>query len=241
VSNQLSFGITGELCTQQQYQIFGLNCNRNNPAPKPIREIAVQDRINATNEISQSLSNGSSDLVLSISEEYLNRMLSTTIQAELWNEVLAENHVKLGPKGAFLVLNQATSTPELFIDLLYFGEGKGMEKIIINPRRPLRFPLRISTSLEFKNHNNIPHLMIRTQEVTSTLNEIINGIPEYELPSRLIPGLKKKIARMILAMTKEINGKTAVDLDLPVLKDIDLSKTKLQSSSFGRLNILYRF
>jgi hypothetical protein len=239
--NQLSIGISGELCTKVQYQAKGESCHNANSFPAPIRTIPESDRQQAAREISESLASGKSDLILSLSEEYLNRLLHTTIQADLWNESLQKSGVALGPKGAFIVMNQKSGAPELYLDLLYTGEKRGLQSIIINSRRPLRFPLRISTELEIKNQDNVPHLLIRTKKVESTIEEIVSGIPEYDLPSQLIRGLRKKIARMILEMTSEVNNQTAVDLDLPVLKDIDLNHTRIESSAFGRLNILYRF
>ena len=240
-SSQLSLGITGELCTNSLFQKEGDQCQQKMSFPAPIRSFSDQDRENATNEISASLASDESDMVLSLSEEYLNRFIHTTIRAELWNEALQEQHLSVGPKGAFIVFNQKTRNPELFLDLIYSGDGKGVQKLLINNRKPLRFPLRISTDLEFTNQDNIPHLIIRAKEVVSGLDEIINGIPEYELPSRLIPGVRKKIARMILEMSKTVNGQTVVDLDLPVLKDVELSNSRLEASAFGRLNLFYRF
>ena len=73
-----------------------------------------------------------------------------------------------------------------------------------------------------------------------TPNEIINGIPQYDLPSHLIFGLKKKVARMILEMSSKIEGQTAIDLDIPVLKNIDLEKSWHEASPFGRLNLFFK-
>ena len=240
-NNQLAIAITGELCTAKLYQTYGESCHTRNSFPAPVRTISEQDRAEASREINEAISSGSSDMVLSLSEEYLNRLMHTTIQADLWNEALQKSGVALGPKGAFIVMNKQNRTPDLYLDLLYTGEKRGLQSIVINQRRPLRFPLRISTELEIKNVENVPHLLIRTKKVESTIEELIYGIPELDLPSHLIRGLRKKIARMILDMTDEVNGQTAVDLDLPVLKDIDLARTRIESSSHGRLNILYRF
>jgi hypothetical protein len=240
-NNQLAIAIKGELCTAKLYQTYGESCHNRNSFPAPVRTISEQDRAEASREINEAISSGSSDMVLSLSEEYLNRLMHTTIQADLWNDALQKSGVALGPKGAFIVMNKQNRTPELYLDLLYTGEKKGLQSIVINQRRPLRFPLRISTELEIKNVENVPHLLIRTKKVESTIDELIYGIPELDLPSHLIRGLRKKIARMILEMTDEVNGQTAVDLDLPVLKDIDLSRTRIEASRYGRLNILYRF
>lgn len=239
-SDQLFLGVTGELCTAESYRQYHEQCNEHGNFPAPVRSISEGTRRKASAEITENLARGGSDLILSISEEYLNRMLHTTIQANLWNESLEKDNLALGPKGAFLVFDKRTKTPELYIDLLYLGEGKGIQSWVVNERKPIRFPLRLSTSLEFNNVDGVPHMILKTLKVLSDQAEIINGIPEYDLSSHLVRGLKKKVAGMILDMSAEIEGQTAVDLDLPVLKDIDLEKSWYEASPFGRLNIFFK-
>ena len=238
--DQLYLGVTGELCTAELYQQYHEQCSQQVNFPASARSISDGDRSNAMSEITENLARGNSDLILSLSEEYMNRLLAITVQANLWNESLGKQHLAIGPKGAFLIFNQRTQTPELFLDVLYTGEGKGIEGILITERHPLRFPLRISTSMQFTNQDGIPHLIIKTEKVLSDKNEIMNGIPEYDLSSHLIIGLKKTIAKKVLEMSAQINGQTAIDLELPVLKNIDLEKTWHEASPFGRLNLFFK-
>jgi len=239
-SNQLKLGVTGEVCTADLFKQFNDQCNQHVNFPAPVRVISEEDHQKANEEISESLSLGNSDLVLSMSEEYINRLLYSTIQAKLWNDTLDKQHLTLGPKGAFLIFNQRTATPELFLDVIYSGDGKGVQGLLVNKNKPLRFPLKINTSIDFINQNGIPHMIIKTNKVLSTIDEIILGVPEYDLPSHLIPMFKKKIAKMVLKMSADIEGQTAVDMDLPILKNIDLEKTLHEASPFGRLNLFFK-
>ena len=237
--NQLYLGVNGELCTAESYKQNHEQCTQQEKFPDPVRLVSDGDRSNAKLEIMESLARGDSDLVLSLSEEYLNQLLSITIDANLWDSSLSAQHLALGPKGAFLVLNERTQTPELYLDVLYQGQG-GAEGLIVNVNHPLRFPLRISTAMSIINVGGIPHLIIKTNKVLSENDDIINGIPEFDLPSHLIPGLRKKISKMVLKMSAQIEGQTAMDLDLPVLKNIDLEKTWHEASPFGRLNLFFK-
>lgn len=239
-SDQLYLGVIGELCTTESYQQYHEQCNQHGNFPAPVRSISDGDRLKANTEITENLARGQSDLILSMSEEYLNKLLHTTIQANLWNDSLKDQNLAVGPKGAFIVLDQRTKNPELYIDLLYKGEGKGVENLLVNERKPIRFPMRVSTSLEFVNKDGVPHMILKTEKVLSDLNEIINGIPKYDLQSKLVFGLKKKVARMILEMSGDIEGQTAVDLELPSLKGIDLEKSWYEASPFGRLNLFFK-
>lgn len=240
VSDQLHLGVTGELCTAESYRQYHEQCNEHGNFPAPVRSISEGTRQKANTEVTEHLARGNSDLILSLSEEYLNRLLHITIQANLWNESLEKDHLAVGPKGAFLVFDKKTNQPELYLDLLYLGEGKGLQSLIVNERKPIRFPLRISTSLEFKDVDGIPHMILKTLKVLSDQYEVINGISEYGLPSKLVRGFKKKVARMILEMSVEVENQVAVDLELPVLKNIDLEKSWYEASPFGRLNIFFK-
>lgn len=241
VSDQLYLGVIGELCTAESFKLAHEQCTQQVQFPDPVRVISEEDRKKAKAEVTESLARGDSDLVLSLTEEYLNRLLSITIQADLWKDSLEKQHLTLGPKGAFIVLDERTQTPALYMDVLYHGDGKGgIESLLVNENKPIEFPLRISASLDFVNQAGIPHMVIKTQKILSDVEEVTHGVPEYGLESHLVFGLKKKIAHMILDMSASIEGQTAVDIDLPVLKNIDLEKTWHEASPFGQVNLFFK-
>lgn len=238
-SNQLSLGVKGDLCTTEHYNQYHEQCTQYEPKVDPVRVIPTADKQKAQEDLRTLLARGDADVALSVSEEYMNRLLKTTIDAKLWNEMLSEEHLGVGPKGVFVIFNQKTQTPELFLDLLYFGD-KGIQRIFVNPRNPIRFALRMSTSLHFNLKDETPYLTIRTEKLLSDVYEIINGIPEYDLTPKLVPLLRKKIARMIINMAGSLEGKTAVEMDLPVFQGLGLEKTRIEVSPYGRLNLYFK-
>jgi len=240
-SDQLFVGVTGDLCTTATFTQFQEQCTLHETFPEPAREISADDQTQAKAEVTASLAHGDSDLVMSLSEEYLNRLLSTTIQAGLWKDSLDKQNLALGPKGGFLVLNERTTTPTLFLDLFYYGNEKGgLEGIFLNDRHPIHFPLRMSVAVDFVNVSGIPHMVIKTEHLLSTVDEIINGIPEYGLQSRLLIVLKKTIAEKILTLSSQMEGQTIEDIDLPILKNLDLEKSWHEASPFGRVNLFFK-
>ncbi len=237
--NQFSLSLTGELCTHDLFLKYKESCVNHMRMNPPIRAVSDVDRINAKEEVRDRISSGSADIALSVSEEYLNRLLQTTIDGKLWDEMLKEENLELGPKGAFVVLKNAGAAPELYLDVVYKG-GKGLQSIIINPKHPIRFPLRLSTKLVFELRNEMPFLVISIDRLKSDSSEIINGIRDYDLPSYLVPGLRRKIASMILKMASELEGRNAIEMELPVFKGIGLENTWHEPSAFGRLNLYFR-
>ncbi|MBU6154960.1 MAG: hypothetical protein KGP28_11710 [Bdellovibrionales bacterium] len=237
--DQLLLSVAGDLCTNELFLKFGDACSKHMRPYSPIRALSIEDKSRAKEEIRQKIASGNADVALSVSEDYLNRLLRTTIDAKLWDEMLKEENLELGPKGAFVVFNQSGSDPEIYLDILYKG-GKGLQSILINPRHPLRFPLRMSTKMVFEKRDGMPFLVISIARLMSDAYEIMNGIREYDLPSDLIPGLRRKIASMIIRMASEIEGRNAVEMELPVFKGLGLENTWHEPSAFGRLNLYFK-
>jgi hypothetical protein len=235
-TNQLSLGVQGDLCTAEAYNRYHEQCTQFEPRTEPVRAVSVTDKQKAQEELRDLLARGKTDIALSISEEYINRLIRTTIDAKAWDEMLAEDHLAIGPKGVFVVFDQRTKNPELFLDLYYLGD-KGVEKVFVNPKHPIRFPLRMSTSLSFVLKEEIPFLVIKTEKLLSDANEVINGIPQYGLNSKLVPLLKRKIAKMVIDMASKLEGKNAVEMDIPVMKGVGLEKATYEATPYGRLNI----
>jgi hypothetical protein len=237
--DQFALGIRGDLCTTSGFKQFQESCVQHVEPYEPVRTLTDLEKQKGLDSITETLAQNRADLVVSIHEDYINRLLKTTIDADLWDEKLAEDHLSLGPKGVFTVFNQKTQKPEMFIDLYYSGD-KGVERIFINDRRPIRFPLRMSTSISFVLKDKVPHMIIKTEKLLSDAQEIIQGIPEYELESRLVRLFRKKIAKMIIKMAQKLEGQVAIDLDFPIMKEVGLENTTYEVTPYGRLNWLFR-
>lgn len=237
--DQLTFLIRGELCTRELFDLYGESCAGHAPVAPPVRTIPDEERTRAREEITTAVNENRADIALSISEEYLNRLLRTSIDAKLLDPMLAEHDLRLGPRGAFLVMNRAGADPELFLDLLHTPH-QAFQRLLLGRRKSLRFPLRLGTSLSFEERDRVPTLKIRIEKVLSDVPEILRGIPEYALDSRLIPLFRRKSARMILALSNRMAGKTVIELDLPVLKDTGLGQTRVETSAFGRIHLYFK-
>ncbi|MBS1957917.1 MAG: hypothetical protein JST80_00450 [Bdellovibrionales bacterium] len=241
MKDQLLLGIQGDLCTSKNYKAFADKCAEHETPYEPVREITEENKKNGLDQITQALASNKADLVISLTEEYINRLLKTTIDAELWDDRLEEDGLWLGEKGVFAVFDKQTQQPEMFIDLYYGGDGTGgIQKLFINGRKPIRFPLRLSTSIAFPLVNGVPHMVIKTEKLLSDRNEIINGIPEYGMESRLVRLFRKKIAKMIIKMASKLEGQVAVDMDFPILKGVGLERTTYEATPYGRLNWYFK-
>jgi hypothetical protein len=237
--DQLAFAIAGSMCTPDLYKSMQGACTEQEPALIPNRVITDSDRMLAKNEITAKLASGDADVVASVTEEYVNRLLKTVMGEASWTSQLAASFLSFGDKGAFVVFNRATTTPDLILDLKYSGDGSFPEKLFINENHPLHFPLRMSTSLAFSVRDGKSFLTLNTENVLSDVDEIINGLPEYGMSSTLIWGLKRKVAKMIIKMAGE-QGKQAIDMELPMFKNVGLEHTFYEVSPYGRVNLYFK-
>ena len=237
--DQLALQIDGDLCTAKKFTKFGESCVKHEPRPLAVRTISEEDRNAANLELQTELAQGKADVGVSVSEEYLNRVLKTTMDADMWTDNLAKHRVALGPKNAFLILNEKTQTPQLYIDTLYLGEP-GFQSVVVNEKHPFRFPLRISTSIKFELKDGIPYMIMKTESLLSTEDEILHGIEEYGLESHLLPFFRKKIARLILDLSSEVEGQTAFEIALPYFKNVGLEKSTYEASEHGRVHLYFK-
>jgi hypothetical protein len=239
-SDQFALSLEGSVCTGDLYAKYQAACISYALPHTPVRVISDADYAQAKNEVTTEIAGGSAKFAVSLSEEYINKLLKTTIDANLWNNMLASDHLTLGPKGAFVVFNKASATPELILDLNYVGDGSVMQKMMINSSHPLHFPLRLSTFVTFGQDGSIPNMTIQIGKILSDSNEIINGIAAYGLSSQLISGFKGTVAKMILKMASDMNGKKALEMELPMLKDMSLETTFFSVSAYGRMNLYFK-
>ena len=98
----------------------------------------------------------------------------------------------------------------------------------------------MTTSLQFDLKDSVPHITIKTGKLMSTADDIINGIPEFNLDSHLIPALKKKIASMILKMAAQDENQIVLSMDIPLFTGLGLEKTTYETSQYGRLNLYFK-
>ena len=133
-----------------------------------------------------------------------------------------------------------TNTPDLYLDIIYTGDGTGIAGAVINERHPIHFPLRLSTSLTFDPRDGTPYMVLKTVKVMSDVDEIIDGDPQYGLTSELTLVLKRQVAKKIIKMAEPLEGKTAFELELPIFKGVGLENTWYEVSAHGRVNLYFK-
>lgn len=241
---QLAINFAADICTGDLYKKYGASCTNHETQFSAHRVISDEDLAQGKKQITDKLASQQADLALSVSEDFINRLIKTSLETNLWDS-LAQYNVKIGPKGAFLVFNKETQNPDVYVDVVFMGDTpKDVTNILINKKHPIRFPIRLSTALSFPIIKDVPHLKVNLKQLDSTPREITKGIPEYDMPSKLLPFnlFKGKIVKRVQAEVDAYlaTNKAIVDFPLPMLTGFSLDQVSYEASPYGRLNLYFK-
>ena len=180
---------------------------------------------------------GNANIVVSISEDYVNKVLIATYDAGLWNDMLKKSGVMLGPNKVFIRMDEVGSnTGSLYMDLIY--TPKKLERLAIGAKQ-VRFPLVFKVGLKIKQDNLIPTFIIHLAELDTSDETLLNGKPEMGVVSNLHSlRLKKKVLATLRAETAGLENTDVLELQYPEFRGLDLDKVSFVSDGYGRMNAL---
>lgn len=233
-SNDLVINALGDFCTIAGYDKYKDQC-----VLKKITNIANSRLTSALHDESMLLlrdrmASGDADMMVSASEDYLNKLLASTIDAGLWKDALDQAGIKLGPNNVSLRLNQVGETGMLVLDGIY--KMKRLESIATGVRE-IRFPLVLNVGIRFENQNDVPVLIIRSHSVDTSDNTLINGIPELGVDSsiRRVSRFRSKVLKTIRDAVAGLQGKDILPIPMLELSGLSLEEADFHSDGKGRI------
>ncbi len=233
-ANDLVINALGDFCTIAGYDTYKDQC-----VMKKITNIANSRLTSALHEESMLLlrdhmARGEADMMVSASEDYLNKLLASTIDAGLWKDALDQAGIKLGPNNVTLRLNQVGETGMLVLDGIY--KMKRLEAIATGVRE-IRFPLVLNVGIRFENQNDVPVLIIRSHSVDTSDETLINGIPELGIDSsvRRVSRFRGKVLKTIREAVSGLQAKDILPLQMKELSGLSLEDADFHSDGKGRL------
>ena len=235
--NHLEASLSGDFCTRDLYQSFGSECINNKLTQPRVSRITKQLHNESIMNMRNIVDRGEANILLSISEDYVNKILATTIDAGLWTEMLLSAGVKLGPNKPFFRLDEKGSRfGTLFMDLLY--TPKKLEQLAVGTKE-VRFSLVLRAGLKIVDQSGVPNVIIHIEEIDTSDETLLFGRKDLGLISNIHKlRFKKKI---IAAMREETRGLAHSDvfqLPYPELMGLGLEKVDFISDGIGRMNAL---
>lgn len=237
--NNLELKLPGDFCTKDNFETNKKECVLNKITKSHISRINSFLHKSSVAEMKDVMGDGDANIVASISEDYVNKLLVTTYDAGLWDETLKESDVNLGPKKVFMRLDEKGNAGTLFMDMIY--KPNKVTRLAIGVKE-INFPLVLKVSLRIEKHDNLPVLIIRLHDADLSDETLINGRADVGLVSSIqhVKRLKKTVIRTIRKKLEPMKDKDIIDLRYPELKGLGLEKVEFVSDGNGRMNALMK-
>ena len=181
------------------------------------------------------------NLVVSVSEDYINRVLLKTIESGSWDESLERYGLavnKKNPNPIVVRLDKAGDSATAFLDLEYIGFAF-WQKLFLGKRAPVQVPIQVDATVEILNDiNNVPVLNIKIVGANMTDDFLLNGNESIGLKSslgkfKLLKGLLLKIIKNQLQA--QIEDNESIEIELPnTFQNTPLNEVKISFDGFGR-------
>ena len=236
VSNTLQINLDGDFCTDEAFLIYKDICvdkHFTKVSSTRLTEAHYKESLVHLNEVVQR---EDVDLVASVSEDYLNKLLATTIDAGLWTEALKEAGIELGPNKVSLRLDKKGDTGTFILDGIY--RPSRMQRLALGAS-VIRFPLALSVGFRIEEQNNDePVIIVRVIAPDTSDETLVNGLPQYGFESSIgkVPRFKGKVLATIRDSVKDFMNRDIVVLPVPQLNGLNLDKAEFHSDGNGRMH-----
>lgn len=199
---------------------------------KERRTIEYRNYQRSLREMNRSLIEKSTNLSLSVSEKFLNKMVESTVKMGLWDGPLSEKDLVLGPEKAFVLAEEKGDLFSLYMDVIHTLSPA--QRILVG-RSQIRFPIKFMIALNVEEVEGIPHFFIKVKKVATDSELLLKGLPQYSLPTGLNNiRFKNKVLKTILTDVGSFEGRTLLDFKLDGLKGTYLHELKFKSDGWGR-------
>jgi hypothetical protein len=234
----IGINMPGDFCTNQKFTQLQKECTQNKVTQSAGTRLTNKLHKQSVLVMKDLMESGEANIVASISEDYLNKLLVTTYDAGLWKQALDEAGVALGPNRVILRLDKRGDSGTLIMDVVY--KPTKLEKLLTGSKE-IRFPLVLEVAIRIEKHDNEPVVIIRLNEVDTTDDTLINGRPEEGIVSTVKNArFKGKIAKTIRTRLSSLRSKDIIELRYPEFQGIGLDKVDFLSDGNGRMNAIMR-
>jgi hypothetical protein len=237
--NNIEVNLPGDFCTKDKFTQLNKECINSKVTQASKSRLDKDLHEESMLHMKSLIDNGDANIVASISEDYVNKLLVTTYDAGLWKTMLDEAGVELGDEKVFIRLNDKGDTGTLYMDVKYkFSKFQGF----VLGQKVIRFPLVLKVSIRVEKHEGSPVMIIRLNDVDTSDDTLIKGFPDLNLRSTVqdVPRLKKKVVKEIRSKMQPMIGKDVMDLRYPELKGLGLESVNFLSDGNGRMNAVMK-
>lgn len=239
VGDNIEINMPADFCTNDMFDKHDKKClfkKVTQVAPTRLNRSTHVKSVQVMNEL---MASGNANIVASISEDYLNKLLVTTYDAGFWKVALDEAGVELGPNKVIMRLNKRGDSGTLLMDMVY--KPTKLEKIMTGSK-VIRFPLVLDVSVRVEKHDGEPVVIVRLNDVDTTEQTLLHGRPDEGVVSNVkdVPRFKGQIAKAIRKRVISLKDKDIIELRYPEFRGLGLEKVDFLSDGEGRMNAIMR-
>lgn len=204
------------------------------------RSSSADNFIKSMNELNFLLSESKKNIAVSVSENYLNNMIESSIKLGLWDEMLEGGNFQFGPQKVFVLAETKGESFSLYLDIIH---TLSLTDRILVGKDKIRFPVKLLINLKIQEIDGIPHFKIMAKELATDREVLLKGYPQYNLESTIpnVPRFRKRVIESVLNDLKQFNDKTFIDLELQEFKGTYLKHLEFYSDGQGRGNAILDF
>jgi hypothetical protein len=231
--DDLLIGFRGNFCTGQKYKAYAQDCLTKGLSTTPTR-LTQEDYEKSLENIRASIEEGKANIVVSISEDYINKLILNTVESGIWQSKLGKMQAQLGPEKVYVRMDENQEEINLFIDMVYTPEK--LQALAVG-RKNLRFPLALKALLKIVLKNGVPHFVLKLNYADISDETLLNG--RLNIASTISKArFKKKILEDLRDKINGILNTEIVSIPLSNLSGVGLEETHFVSDGFGRMNVL---
>lgn len=239
--DNIEINMPGDFCTNEMFDSLKQKCVENANKITKIANTRLTKNLHSesVNVMKGLMEYGDANIVASISEDYLNKLLVTTYDAGLWKETLDEAGVTLGPNKVIMRLDRRGDSGTLIMDVIY--KPSKVEKLLTGSKE-IRIPLVLDVSVRIEKHDEEPVIIIRLNDVDTSDETLIQGRPQDNIISTVkdVKRFKGKVAAAIREKLSVLKAKDVIELRYPEFKGLGLDKVDFLSDGAGRMNAIMR-
>jgi hypothetical protein len=238
IENYVEIVSRGDFCTTDKFKKMGINCTRNPLTPAPASRLTDGLHRKSLEFMKELINRNDAAVVVTASEDYINKLLVSTFDAGLWTDTLKEYDFELGPGKMVARMDQEGDTFTLYLDVI--KKLKGAQRLALGAQ-VVRFPLSLKTSIKIENKGRTPIIIVKAEDVDLSDELILNGRPDLGMESN-ISGLrmKKKVLETLKKEVSAAKGKILMDLSYPEIRGMGLENTYFKSDGTGRMHAYLR-
>jgi hypothetical protein len=236
-NNQARARINGALCIPLEAYDYA-TCMESAPVnPRANRE--GRDYEASLRKIFQDLERSQADIILSISEPFINQALTASIKSGILTEAFDDGEISLGEGGVLLRIDREGDVFHGYFHLN--NKISGMSRRLTG-RSSITFPIYIGLKIRMEQREDIPYLVIEVAEASAERELLLKGKPDIGMPANIatVPRFRNKVIQRVQDSVKKFQGNKLVELPLPFLTGTFFMKTRFVSDGFGRANALFK-